>query len=267
MPDSRIPGTVWATGHHTLVQQLRDRYVGATRSDAARLSPAIARHIIATYTRPGDTVLDPDAGAGIVMCEATRAHRRAIGIQGDNRQQGVCEANLELAQLTVPQATATVLTGVDDPRAADLPGAVDLVLTGIRRAAPGGHVVNLARTYEMLDAVTDWVWPDGHIVIVCRPERDRHGLVDRPDQITEAAQAMGLRLVDHCIALTGKLGGPAGIRARASRREFHAARMSRDRGRPIALNAHVDVLVFQRADRRQYGPAVGMKAEVSLSDF
>jgi len=245
MPDDlTVPGTVWATGNDSLTAQLRDRYVGATRKDAARLSPAIARHIITTYTRPGDTVLDPDAGAGIVVCEALRTRRHVIGIHADNQQHEVFEANLELANLSAPYAPATMLDGVDDPRAAGLPGAVDLVLTGLRRSAPGDRLADLARTYELLDTIADWVWPGGHIVVVCRPERDHRGLVDGPGRVTEAAQAVGLRLVDHCIALTGKLIGDLAVRPRASRYETRAAARSRDNGVPFAVNAHVDVLVF-----------------------
>ena len=258
MPDNAaIPGTVWATGNDSLMTQLRDRYVGATRKDAARLSPAIAHRIITSYTRPGDTVVDPDAGAGIVVCEAIRAHRHAIGIQSDKQQQEAFEANLELANLAAQHTTGTVLDSVDDPRAAGLPGAVDLVLTGLRRSAPGEHLAGLARTYQLLDTIADWVWPGGHIVIVCRPERDQHGLVDGPGQITEAAQAVGLRLVDHCIALTGKLVGDLAVHARASRYETRAAARSRDCGVPFAVNAHVDVLVFgvSAESRRPTAPA------------
>jgi len=249
MTDITVPGTVWATGNHTFAQQLRDRYVGATRSDAARLSPEIARRVIETYTRPGDTVLDPDVGAGIVLCEALRGRRHAIGIHRDNRNQSVCEANLELAQLAVPRATAALLTDIDDPRAAGLPGAVDLVLTGLHRADTGGRLANLTRTYEMLDAVADWIWPGGRIAIVCRSERDRHTLVDGPGQIIEAAQSMGLRLVDHCIALTGALVGNSHVRPRASRREIQVATSARHRGEPIALTAYADVLVFDTHTR------------------
>jgi modification methylase len=245
MPDNTsVPGTVWATGNNSLTTQLRDRYVGATRKDAARVSPIIARHIITSYTRPGDTVVDPDAGAGIVVCEAIRTHRHAIGIHGDNQQREVFEANLDLAHLATPHTTATVLRDADDPRAAGLPGAVDLVLTGLRRSAPGEHLAGLARTYELLDTIADWVWPGGHIVIVCRPERDHHRLVDGSGQIIEAAQAVGLRLVDHCIALTGKLVGDLAVHARASRQETRTAARSRECGTPVAVNAHVDVLVF-----------------------
>ncbi len=198
-------------------------------------------------------MLDPDVGAGIVLGEAIRAQRHAIGIQRDDQNRGVCEANLELAQLATSQTTATVLTGIDDPRAGGVPGAVDLVLTGLRRADAGGHLASLANTYEMLDTVTDWIWPGGHIVIVCRPERDRHALIDGPGQIIEAARAMGLCLVDHCIALTGALVGTSHVRPRASRREIYAAARARRHREPVALTAHADVLVFGVWSRESAG--------------
>ncbi|MGH8196462.1 MAG: TRM11 family SAM-dependent methyltransferase [Woeseiaceae bacterium] len=45
----------------------------------ARFSPAFARALIATCTRPGDLVLDPFVGGGTTLVEALMLGRRAIG--------------------------------------------------------------------------------------------------------------------------------------------------------------------------------------------
>ena len=46
----------------------------------ARLSPALARWIIETFTEPGDVVFDPFVGGGTTLVEATAAGRRALGV-------------------------------------------------------------------------------------------------------------------------------------------------------------------------------------------
>lgn len=235
--------SVWDTGRASVRHQLKNRYVGATRSDGA-LTPAIARRVIATYTAPGDTVCDPNPGAGIVLAEAVRAGRNAVGIQPPHRWQSVCEANLDHARLAGPTTAATLLDSVADPRAATLPGAIDLVLTGLRRTPATDPVRALVRLHDVLTHVADWVWPGGHIVVTCRPWR-RHGrLLDLPGQITDAADAVGLVPVDHCIALTAPVRGNQ-VRPRIVARSARSSEDTDATCRPLARAVHVDALVFR----------------------
>jgi modification methylase len=44
------------------------------------MQPAVAARAIATYTVPGDAVLDPMSGSGTTPGEAIRAGRHAIGV-------------------------------------------------------------------------------------------------------------------------------------------------------------------------------------------
>ncbi|GGM81025.1 hypothetical protein GCM10012275_59590 [Longimycelium tulufanense] len=149
MPKNLVrPTSVWGTGQRSPRQPLADRHVTATRSDTA-LTPAIARWIIATYTAPGDIVCDPSPGPGLVLAEALRAGRHALGLATQPQWDSVLEANLDLARLAGPVGTATLLDGVDDPRATELPGAVDLVLTGLRHTPasdPSRILVGCTRT-------------------------------------------------------------------------------------------------------------------------
>lgn len=55
-------------------------------------------HAITAYTRPGDTVLDPDCGAGTVLTEALRSGRHAIGLTGQPRWWPVARANITAAK-------------------------------------------------------------------------------------------------------------------------------------------------------------------------
>ncbi|WP_338603026.1 hypothetical protein [Saccharopolyspora sp. SCSIO 74807] len=151
------------------------------------------------------------------------------------------------------------MDSVDDPRAAELPGAVDLVFTGLRhtpRSDPSRVLVGL---YEDLDAVADWVWPGGHIVITCRPWR-RHGrLLDLPGKIHDAADAIGLVPADHCIALTAPIRGNR-VRPRIVSRAGRLPESTDIHGPTTAISAHLDVLVFRlpATARREETPERGV---------
>ncbi|WP_243789032.1 DNA modification methylase [Saccharopolyspora gloriosae] len=244
MPKTLLrPGSVWDTGSATPARQIADRYVGATHADTA-LTPEVARQIITTYTAPGDTVCDPNPGPGLVLAEALRAGRDALGLPTEPRWESALEANLDLARLAGPVGTPTLLDSVDDPRAAELPGAVDLVLTGLRHTPSSDPSRVLVGLYEDLDAVADWVWPGGHIVITSRPWR-RHGrLLDLPGKIHDAADAIGLVPADHCIALTAPIRGNR-VRPRIVSRAGDLPESTDIHDHPIALSAHLDVLVFR----------------------
>ncbi|SFK53323.1 hypothetical protein SAMN05421835_12396 [Amycolatopsis sacchari] len=206
MPDSFTrAGSVWDTGALTVRQQLKDRYLGVTIADTSALTPAVARWIIATYTRAGDTVLDPQPGAGVALCEALRARRHAVGIRPGYRWQTTCEANLTLARRAGANSNHTLLDHPGDTRVAELPAAVDLVLTSLRHTPAADPSRAVSRLQGALTPVANWVWPGGHVVITCRPWRQRDELVDLAGRIEQVAQACGLVPVDQCVALTKPL--------------------------------------------------------------
>ncbi|WP_435158215.1 DNA modification methylase [Amycolatopsis sacchari] len=244
MPQSvQRPDSVWDTGHPSTRRQIDHRHVGATRADTA-LTPAIARHILATYTGPGDTVCDPDPGPGLVLAEAIRVGRHAVGLQPDPRWESVLEDNLDLARLAGAKGAATLLGSVDDPRAAELPAAIDLVLTGLRHTPADNPSVLLVDLHERLNAINDWVWPGGHVVITCRPWR-RHGrLLDLPGMIHEAVEATGLDPVEDCVALAAPVRGNQ-VRPRVVTRSGRGPDAADLRHRSAARPAHIDVFVFR----------------------
>lgn len=270
MPYSaRGPVSVWNTGQHGPRRQLDGRHVGATRADTA-LTPAIARRILDTYTGPGDTVCDPIPGPGLVLAEAVRAGRNAVGLPTEPRWESPLEANLDLARLAGPVGALTLLDSVDDPRTAELPGAVDLVLTGVRHTPADDPARVLVRLYDALDAVADWVWPGGHVVITCRPWRRRGRLVDLPGQIHDAADAVGLVPADHCIALTAPVRGQH-VRPRAITRAITRAKdlpeLADLHGRTAARPAHIDVLTFRLPSTNPCFPPRATKTPGNHSRF
>jgi hypothetical protein len=256
------PLSVWPTGQHDPAAQLRDSgCVPGTDADTDRIPPAVAAHAIATYTRPGDLVLDPDCGAGTVLTEALRAGRHALGLTARNRWWSLARANITAAKNagawrdgSVLDARPKVLATI---RAAGLVGRVGLVLTALRTAPdaprdrvpgpdrdPDSAIAELAATLTYCEPL---LRSGGHLAVVTRPLRHPDGsLLDLTTPLLAAGTSTGLAPVDRCIALTAGLRGNRLV-TRAPLVERRAAARARATGTPTTLTAHHEVLVFQLA--------------------
>ncbi|SEP54530.1 DNA methylase [Amycolatopsis saalfeldensis] len=249
--------SVWPTGAASVAAQLdAGGYHDATGTDPGLMAPAIARHAIATFTRPGDVVLDPDCGAGTTVVEALRCGRHAIGLTGQRRWWRLARANV-----TATKARGVFVDGmvlVLDRRpgtaaaaaTAGMTGRVDLLLTTLRPAGAGDDLTSaLDRLNRLLMQYRPLVRPGGHVIITCTPLRHpaRHDLLDVPGQIALVGGAAGLAPVARCLALTATVKrGRTFTRATLAERRA-AGRAERVLGHPVALSAHQTVLVF-RAD-------------------
>jgi tRNA G10 N-methylase Trm11 len=278
-PDSpHGQGSVWLTGQAPSRDQRRGRYLAASMSHPGKMLPAIARYLIATYTRPGELVVDPMAGIATTIVEAMHLGRNGIGIEYEPRWARLAAANL--AHATTHGATGTGEIHVGDSR--QLPmllppavrGRVALVVTSppygssthghVRTPGPrrgkvrkihhkyGADGANLAYQdhdqlaegfRQILTGCADILHPDGHIAVTARPYR-RHGeLIDIPGMVEAAGTAAGLHLIDRCAALI------AGVRhgrliPRASFFQLKNVRAAVADGDPQWLVAHEDVLIF-----------------------
>jgi tRNA G10 N-methylase Trm11 len=240
--------------------------------------PSIARYAIATYTRPGDLVLDPMAGIGTTLIEAIHAGREAIGIEYEQHWADLALDNLRLAaaqgatgQASLWRADARQLNRLLPE---EVRGRVALVLTsppygssthgqvrtpGARR----GKVRKIHHRYshdrrnlahadtdellagftEILTGCAALLRPDGHVVITARPYRRHRELVDIPGMVAAAGHTAGLHLADRCPALI------AGVRRghlvpRASFFQLRNLRAAIAAGDPQWLTVFEDALVF-----------------------
>jgi hypothetical protein len=269
------PLSVWPTGQRDSLAQLRDAgCVPGTETDTERIPPAVAAHAIATYTRPGDLVLDPDCGAGTTLVEALRAGRHALGLTARNRWWTLARANVTAAKTagawrdgSVLDARPKVLATV---RAAGLIGRVGLVLTSLRKApdrAGGAGLdaieVAMAELATTLLLCEPLLRSGGHVAVVAHPRRHLDGsLIDLTAPLIAAGASAGLVPVERCIALMAELRGSRLI-TRASLAERRAAVRAHAAGSPIAIGAHVEVLVFQLGHDAELAAAdvVGRPAE------
>src|SRR6266545_6451987 len=125
--------SVWATAQLAGPSQRRGRYVPESVRHPARMLPAIAAHAIASYTRPGDLVLDPMCGIGTTLVEAVHAGRDAIGVEYESRWADIADANLARAHTRGVAGHGAVIRGDATLLSALLPtalhGQVALVVT------------------------------------------------------------------------------------------------------------------------------------------
>jgi len=253
------PLSVWPTGQHDHITQLRDAgCVPGTETDTDQIPPAIAAHAITAYTHPGELVLDPNCGAGTVLVEALRADRHALGLTAHSPWWTLARANINATKRdgagrdgSVLEARPRLLATI---RAAGLVGRVGLILTTPRTQPSRHHTAhpdNLNAAFDDLAATVRYCEPllraGGRVVVAARPSRQPDGsLVDTTTRLIDTALSAGLVPVERCIALTGALRGDR-IIARASLVERRAAARAGAAGIPIALIAHHEVIVFQHS--------------------
>lgn len=90
-------GAVWLTGQVCSRDQRRGRYLPESIAHPGKMLPSIARHAIATYTDPGELVLDPMAGIGTTVVEAMHLGRHGVGVEYEQRWADLATANIRHA--------------------------------------------------------------------------------------------------------------------------------------------------------------------------
>ncbi|MCP2341996.1 TRM11 family SAM-dependent methyltransferase [Actinomadura rupiterrae] len=296
-PGRQLPvlPSVLATGQQMSRDQRRDRYTQASIRHPAKMLPSIAQHVITTFTRPGDLVVDPMCGIGTTLVEAIHLGRDAIGVEYESDFVDFAVANLMLAHSQGAPGNAKVMCG--DGRAItalfpDRRGEAALVLTSppygnhthghVRPDSPlaDGKVEksNFRYTHErrsgnlahqpldgllgsfghILAASAELLRPGGVVAITVRPIRVKGRLVDLPGLVIETAQQHGLILTDRLAALLAAVRDGRLV-TRASFFQILETRRARARGLPACATAHEDLLIFQRAADLPGGPDGGRR--------
>ena len=122
-----LPLSVWPTAQQNARAQRAGRYVEVSGTHPAKMLPAIAARAIATYSAPGDLVLDPMAGIGSTLVEAVHLGRDAIGVEYEPPWAELARANLRHAKSQGATGHGEVICG--DAR--HLPAVVDPAAVGL----------------------------------------------------------------------------------------------------------------------------------------
>ncbi|WP_131767478.1 TRM11 family SAM-dependent methyltransferase [Candidatus Protofrankia californiensis] len=278
MTDRRPPRplSVWAAAQQHPRSQRTTRYTPASTAHPAKMLPALARHIITTFTEPGELVLDPMCGIGTSCVEAAHLGRHALGIEYEPRWATIARSNAALAARQGATGTIRILTA--DARRlpalapSDTAGKVALVLTsppygkathgqvhadrshGVHKRdyhyGPGTD--NLAHQdlhglltgfQHILTGAAALLQPDGIVAITVRPYRQDGELVDLPGAILDLAPRAGLVRAGRAVALLTGLRGTRLV-PRTTFFALHNTRVARDAGIPLHAVAHEDVLLL-----------------------
>jgi modification methylase len=283
-----LPLSVWPTAQRNARSQRKGRYVEISGHHPAKMLPAIAQRAIATYTTPGDLVLDPMAGIGSTLVEAVHLGRDALGVEYEPEWADLAKANLAFARSNgatghgeVVCGDARHLAGVVDPT---VRGLVALVLTsppygpslhGRVTARPGQGITKSHHRYSTdpanlahvgLDGLLDAMGtilagcarllrPHGVVAMTVRPWWHAGQLIDLPGALVRVGEESGLVLYERNVALLAGLRDDRLV-PRTSFFALEAVRKARQRGVPRLAIAHEDFLVFR-------APASGVAVETA----
>ncbi|MBG0824885.1 site-specific DNA-methyltransferase [Planomonospora sp. ID91781] len=271
--------SVWATGQKPSRSQRLGRYLPESMRHPGKMLPAIAANVIATYTRPGELVIDPMCGIGTTLVEAVHQGRDAAGVEYEDGWARLAVANLAHAARQGATGTGRVVAADarQIPRVLpDLAGQAALVLTSppygsqthghVRSTRDSGQPgickwnhrysrdrTNLAHQSlptllegftRILAGCARLLRPGGVVAITVRPFRQRGELVDLPGEVITAGQQAGLVFTDRIVCLLCGVGEDR-LLNRSSFFQLHEARKAWERGTPIHATAHEDLLIFR----------------------
>ncbi|MBF6555106.1 MAG: site-specific DNA-methyltransferase [Acidimicrobiales bacterium] len=283
-----LPLSVWPTAQRNARAQRAGRYVEISGHHPAKMLPAIATRAIATYTSPGDLVLDPMAGIGSTLVEAVHLGRDAIGVEYEPQWAELARANITYARSQGATGHGEVVCGdarhvttVADP---SVRGLVALVLTsppygpslhGQVTARPGHGIAKSHNRYStdpanlahvglarLLDAMRTILTgcacllrPGGFLAMTVRPWWHAGQLIDLPGAMVRVGEEAGLILYERNVALLAGLRGEQLV-PRTSFFALEQVRKARTAGIPRLVTAHEDFLVFRLLPAAGTEPAV-----------
>lgn len=272
--------SVWLTGQTCSRDQRRSRYTRGSLAHPGKMLPALARQAIATWTDPGEIVLDPMAGIGTSVIEAMHLGRHGIGIEYEARWAHHAANNIALSRHRGATGTGRIWRGDSRNLSALIPddvrGRVALVITSppygasthgqVRTPGPkagkirkvdhryGADPANLAYLdhEELCEGFTvilaqsaKLLRDDGTVMVTARPIRHGRELIDIPGMAIAAGIAAGLTLTERCVALIPAIRNGRLV-SRASFFQKHNVRVANATGDPHWLIGHEDVLTFRR---------------------
>jgi len=105
---------VWSLPKVFPKKQRRSKYVQDSVSHPAKMNVGLCRRVIETYTKRGETVLDPMAGINTTGIEAAYMGRNSIAVELEDKFVDLSKQNIDLlkkAQTFTPKGKAVIIKG------------------------------------------------------------------------------------------------------------------------------------------------------------
>jgi len=279
-PD-QLGASVWLTAQRNSRAQRTRRYLPESVAHPAKMLPEIARQAIRRFTEPGDLVIDPMAGIGTTLVEASHLRRRSFGVEYEQRWAEIAVKNLAHARTQGATGHAQIVHGDARELArlapAELLGTASLVITSppygaslhgqVRSTSETGQRGVQKRDYkysrdknnlahapvdelvegfaQILTGCAQLLRPGGIVAVTARPWREHGALIDLPGEVLAAGAIAGLAPVQRCVALLAGVRDGALI-ARPSFFQLKNVRHARQRGEPQSVIVHEDLLLLQK---------------------
>jgi hypothetical protein len=106
------------------------------------------------------------------------------------------------------------------------------------------HVRLVEGFTDILTRCREYLAPNGVVAITARPYRRAGLLVDIPGDVIRAGETAGLVLHERIVCLLADVNNGQLI-PRSSFFHLHTVRQARNAGRPLAVIAHEDLLIFR----------------------
>ena len=234
-----VPLNVWPCAQVPISEQWSEAgYATGSPVYSAVLFPELARRIVATYTSPGDVVVEAAAGSGVAAVEAARLHRRAVAVPPTEELATLATANVR--RIVRRPELVTVLCG--DPEAltevaAGSVGHTSLVVLALPRRRPEASRLRWD-TAAVIRGAHALLTPGGFLAVVSRVAHLGGEFIDPSATLVRLADAAGLVYLQHVVALTASIRDG----------ELIAAGQAMARGERHVVT-HTDVQVFRRLPR------------------
>lgn len=271
-----LPLSVWPIAQRNARAQRAGRYLPGSVTHPAKMLPALAARVIATYSAPGDVVCDPMCGIGTTLVEAIHLGRDALGVEyepdwasharantrlaraqgGGGHGEVICGDARHLAALVDPALRGQVALVVTSPpygssvhgqvtarRGAGIAKSHDRYSTDRANLAHQSLEQLLAGFIAILGDCATLLRPGGVVAVTARPWRERGYLVDLPAAVLRCGAGAGLIPYERNVAMLAGLRGEALV-PRASFFALEQARRARRAGEPRLVIAHEDLLIL-----------------------
>jgi len=207
IPQETVPLNIWPCAQVPVAEQWSDGgYAPGSDHFSPLVFPELARRLVATYSSPGDVVVDAATGAGAVATAAALLRRRAVAVAPTPALGSLTSSNTR--GLVPPAKRHLVSIHVGEPEAMTeiVPGTVDraslVVLALPRRRPSDGLPWDRAAIMEASRAL---LAPGGCLAVVTRAEPVHGRLVDESPASIRLAEAAGLAYFQHIVVLTSSI--------------------------------------------------------------
>jgi len=238
VPTETVPLNVWPCAQVPISEQWTEAaYAIGSSVYSAALFPELARRIVATYTSPGDLVVEAAAGSGVAAVEAARLHRRAVAVPPTDVLAALVTANAR--RIVRRPELVTVLAGDPEALTEVAAGSVSraaLVILALPRRRPEASRLRWD-TAAVVRGAHALLAPGGFLATVSRVAHIGDEFVDPSATLVRVAETTGLFYLQHIVALTASIRDG----------ELIAAGQAMARGQRHVVT-HTDVQVFRKPE-------------------